>query len=50
MQQNIGAIDVHFTAAELAELNSSVAAIKINGQRLPDAVQVFSDSDAPPKR
>lgn len=50
MLQNIGAIDVRFSAAELAELNASVAAIKIQGQRLPDAVQAFSDIDAPPKR
>lgn len=48
--QNIGAIDVRFSAAELAELNASVSAIKIQGQRLPDAVQAFSDIDAPPKR
>jgi len=50
MLQNIGAIDVRFSAAELADLNASVAAIKILGQRLPDAVQVFSDVEAPPKR
>lgn len=48
--QNIGAIDVRFSAAELAELNASVSAMKIQGQRLPDAVQAFSDIDAPPKR
>jgi aryl-alcohol dehydrogenase-like predicted oxidoreductase len=50
MYQNIGAVAVHFTPAELAELNASVAAIKIRGHRLPDAVQVFSDVEAPPKR
>lgn len=50
MLQNIGAIDVRFTSAELAELNTSVAAIKIRGQRLPDAVQAFSDVEAPAKR
>lgn len=50
MLQNIGAIDVRFSAAELAELNASVAAIKIQGQRLPDFVQVFSDVEAPTKR
>lgn len=50
MLQNIGAVAVRFTSAELAELNESVAAIKIHGQRLPDAVQVFSDVEAPPKR
>lgn len=50
MLQNIGAIDVRFSVAELAELNASVAAIKIQGQRLPDSVQAFSDVEAPPKR
>ena len=50
MLQNIGAIDVRFSAAELAELKASVAVIKILGQRLPDAVQVFSDVEAPSKR
>lgn len=50
MLQNIGAVDVRFTSAELAELNASVAAIKILGQRLPDTVQAFSDVEAPPKR
>ncbi|MHC1698923.1 MAG: aldo/keto reductase [Geobacteraceae bacterium] len=49
MHQNIGAVDVRFAAAELAELNASVAAIKIRGQRLPDAVLAFSDAEAPPK-
>lgn len=50
MLQNIGAVAVRFTSAELAELNGSVAAINIRGQRLPDAVQIFSDVEAPPKR
>lgn len=38
MLENIGAATVHFTPAELAELNRSVSAIKIRGARLPDAV------------
>lgn len=49
MLQNIGAVAVHFSPAELVELNASIAAIKIQGQRLPDAVLTFSDVDAPPK-
>tara|TARA_R110000868_G_scaffold405511_1_gene684942 strand:- start:35821 stop:36969 length:1149 start_codon:yes stop_codon:yes gene_type:complete len=48
--QNIGAVDVHFTRAEVAELSAAVAAIDIQGKRLPDAVQVYSDVEAPPKR
>ncbi|HAD04700.1 MAG TPA: aldo/keto reductase [Desulfuromonas sp.] len=50
MHQNIGAVAIRLTPAELAELNASVAAIKIRGQRLPDTVQVFSEVEAPPKR
>ncbi|RJG04229.1 aldo/keto reductase [Noviherbaspirillum sedimenti] len=49
MIENIGAASVRFSAAELTELNRSVSAIQIRGARLPDAVQVFSDVEAPPK-
>ncbi|TAL17606.1 aldo/keto reductase [bacterium] len=47
MRQNIGAAAVSFTPAELTELNEAVATIEILGQRLPDAVQAFSDVEAP---
>ena len=47
--ENIGAADVRFTSAEVAELDAAVTAIKIKGARLPDAVQVFSAVEAPPK-
>ncbi len=50
MLENIGAAAVRFTPAELTELNKSVAAIQIRGARLPDAVQVFSEVEAAPKR
>jgi diketogulonate reductase-like aldo/keto reductase len=50
MLENTGAADVRFTAAELAELNSAVRAIEIRGQRLPDAVLVYSGVEAPPKK
>jgi aryl-alcohol dehydrogenase-like predicted oxidoreductase len=50
MLENSGAAGVRFTPAELAELNSAVRAIEIRGQRLPDAVLVFSGVEAPPKR
>ena len=49
MLQNIGAAAVRFSSAELAELNASVASIKIVGKRLPDRVQVYSDVEAPLK-
>ena len=50
MLQNIGAINVHFTASEIKELNDSINKIKIHGQRLPDFVQVYSDVEAPIKK
>jgi aryl-alcohol dehydrogenase-like predicted oxidoreductase len=49
MLDNIGADEVRFTPPELADLNSSVRAIEIQGQRLPDAVLAFSGVEAPPK-
>ncbi len=50
MLENSGAAGVRFTPSELTELNSSVSAIEIRGQRLPDAVLVFSGVEAPPKK
>ena len=50
MLQNIGAVAIRFSTAELAELNASVASINIMGKRLPDRVQVFSDVEAPLKQ
>jgi aryl-alcohol dehydrogenase-like predicted oxidoreductase len=50
MLENTGAAAVQFTLSELAELNTSVAAIEVKGQRLPDAVLVFSGVEAPPKK
>jgi aryl-alcohol dehydrogenase-like predicted oxidoreductase len=47
--ENSGADGVRFTPAELTELNTAVSAIEIRGQRLPDAVLVFSGVEAPAK-
>lgn len=49
MLENVGAAAIRFTPAELAELNQAVSAIEVRGARLPDAVQAFSDVEAPPK-
>ena len=49
MLENIGAASLRFTPAEVAELNGAVAAVKVRGARLPDAVQVYSGVEAPPK-
>jgi aryl-alcohol dehydrogenase-like predicted oxidoreductase len=50
MLQNNGASAVRFTPGEIAELDGAVRAIEVRGQRLPDAVLVFSGVEAPPKR
>ena len=50
MLQNNGAAEVRLTASEIAELNSGVRAIEVKGQRLPDAVLVFSGVEAASKR
>lgn len=49
MLENIGAANVRFTPAEIAEFNRSLAAIEVRGARLPEAVQVFSGVEAPAK-
>ena len=50
MLENIGAAAVRFTPQEFAELDAAVAAIEIQGARLPDSVLVYSDVEAPLKR
>lgn len=49
MLENIGGTAVAFSPAELAELNRSVAAIRVRGARLPAAVQAWSGVEASPK-
>ncbi|NVO24739.1 aldo/keto reductase [Donghicola mangrovi] len=46
MEENIGAANVRFTSAELAELNTAVRAIEIKGSRLPDWVASLSGVEA----
>lgn len=50
MTENLGAASITFTADELRQLNAAVAAIRIQGDRLPPAVAVMSGVEAPPKR
>ncbi|WP_241522171.1 aldo/keto reductase [Chimaeribacter californicus] len=50
MLQNTAAAALHFTPAEMAGLTTALEAITVRGQRLPDAVQVYSDVDAPVAR
>lgn len=49
MIENVGAAAVRFTPAEITELNASVAAIDVQGARLPDSVLVYSGVEAPVK-
>ena len=50
MLENIGADAVRFTSEELTELNQAVAAVKVQGARLPDMVQAYSGVEAPLKK
>lgn len=50
MLDNIGATEVIFSADELAALNSALAEITIQGERLPPVVAVLSGVEAPPKQ
>ena len=50
MLENNGASRIRFTPEELTELNTAVRAIEVRGQRLPDAVLVFSGVEAPAKK
>jgi aryl-alcohol dehydrogenase-like predicted oxidoreductase len=49
MLENIGAASISFSPDEVAELSKAVAAIKIQGARLPDQVLVYSGVEAPPR-
>jgi aryl-alcohol dehydrogenase-like predicted oxidoreductase len=49
MMENSGAANVRLTADELVALNRSVAAIAVQGARLPPMVQAMSGVEAPPK-
>ncbi|MBZ0295081.1 MAG: aldo/keto reductase [Anaerolineae bacterium] len=49
MLENIGADAVQFAEDEIAELNQAVAAIEVQGARLPDGVLALSGLEAPPQ-
>jgi aryl-alcohol dehydrogenase-like predicted oxidoreductase len=50
LQSNVGAAAIRFSAAELRELNASVSAIKIEGDRLSKRSLEQTGVEAPPKR
>ncbi|WP_299737500.1 aldo/keto reductase [uncultured Roseobacter sp.] len=47
MLENAGAAAINFTPDELTELNSQVAAIDVQGARMPPMVEAWSDVEAP---
>lgn len=50
MAENTGAVNVRFTADEIAELDAAVRAIEIQGQRLPDQALAMTGVEAPPHK
>jgi aryl-alcohol dehydrogenase-like predicted oxidoreductase len=50
MKENIGAVAIRFSDDELQQLNQAVAAVHIQGARLPEAVLQLSGVEAAPKR
>jgi len=50
VESNNGALAVRFSPDELRELNAGVAAIKIEGDRLPKGSLDMTGVEAPPKR
>jgi aryl-alcohol dehydrogenase-like predicted oxidoreductase len=47
MEENLGAVAISFTTDELRQLNAAVAAVSIQGARLPPAVMQMSGVEAP---
>jgi len=50
MLENTDAANVKFTTDDLTKFNAELAAIKIEGVRLPEFVLAFSGVEAPPKK
>lgn len=49
MLQNSAAANLNLTASEMVDITNALNAIAIQGARLPDSVQVYSDVEAPLK-
>ncbi|MFC0518105.1 aldo/keto reductase [Mucilaginibacter angelicae] len=50
MLENVGAAQIHFSNAELTQFNTELAAIKIEGERLPPFVLALSGVEAVAKK
>ena len=44
LEENLGAVDLDLTAADLAEINAEAAKIEVQGDRLPEAVLKMTES------
>lgn len=49
LDENLGALSVRFTPAELAEFNTALAKVVVHGKRLRAGLLELSDVEAPPK-
>ena len=49
LDENLGALSVRFTPAELAEFNTALAKVVVHGKRLRAGLFELSDVEAPPK-
>ncbi|MEJ0085062.1 MAG: aldo/keto reductase [Pseudomonadota bacterium] len=49
VESNVGAVGVRFTAEELRELGAAAAAVKLEGDRLPQRALDMTGVEAPPK-
>lgn len=50
LTENVGAMAVSFSNAELAEFNQAASAIEVRGARLPDSVLAYSNVEAAARR
>jgi aryl-alcohol dehydrogenase-like predicted oxidoreductase len=50
LEQNVLAASISFSGAELKELDAALAAVRIQGERLPPPVLAQTGVEAPPKR
>lgn len=44
LEENLGAVDLHLTATDLAEIDAEAAKIEVQGDRLPEAVLKMTES------
>ena len=44
LEENLGAVDLDLTAADLAEIDAEAAKIEVQGDRLPEAVLKMTES------